>query len=84
MIIRVYEDMEDIKTRLNEKSTELNDCSVLRNEYENCIENLSKIIQVIETKSRQANAKLNLDLLKVNKYKSNSKKWTVFCLGFNC
>jgi hypothetical protein len=73
MIIRVYEDMEDIKTRLNEKSTELNDCSVLRNEYENCIENLSKIIQVIETKSRQANAKLNLDLLKVNKYKSNSK-----------
>ena len=65
MIIRVYEDMEDMKTRLNEKATELNDCNILRNEYENCLENLSKIIQVIETKTRQANAKLNLDLLKV-------------------
>ena len=57
--------MEDMKTRLNEKATELNDCNVVKNEYENCLENLSKIIQMIETKTRQANAKLNLDLLKV-------------------
>jgi chromosome segregation ATPase len=64
MISRVYEDMEDIKGRFNEKSSELNDYNVLTNEYENSMENLSKIIQVIQTKTRQTNAKLNLDLLK--------------------
>ena len=54
-----------MKSRLNEKAGELNDYDILRNEYENSIENVSKIIQVIETKTRQTNAKLNLDLLKV-------------------
>jgi hypothetical protein len=69
MISRVYEDMEDIKARFNEKSSELNDYNVLRDEYENCMENLLKMIQIIETKTRQTNAKLNLDLLKVKKKK---------------
>jgi hypothetical protein len=69
MISRIYEDMEEMKTRLNEKSSELNDYNVLRDEYESCLDNLSKIIQVIETKTRQTNVKLNLDLLKVKKLK---------------
>jgi hypothetical protein len=54
--------MEDIKARLNEKSSELHDYNILKDEYENCMEKLSKII---ETTTRQTNAKLNLDLLKV-------------------
>jgi dsDNA-specific endonuclease/ATPase MutS2 len=66
MINRVYEDTEDIKARFNEKVSELNEFNLLRNEYETCFENLSKIIQHIETKTRQTNVRLNLDLLKVN------------------
>jgi hypothetical protein len=69
MINRVYEDTEDIKARFNEKASEFNDFNILRNEYESCIENLTKIIQHIENKTRQTNAKLNLDLLKVNQSK---------------
>lgn len=65
MVSRVYEDMEDIKARFNEKSSELNDYNVLKDEYESSMESLSKMIQAIQTKTRQTNAKLNLDLLKV-------------------
>jgi ppGpp synthetase/RelA/SpoT-type nucleotidyltranferase len=65
MISRVYEDMEDIKSRLNEKLSELNEYNVLKDEYESLVENLSKLLQIVETKIRQRNAKLNLDLLKV-------------------
>ena len=61
MINRVYEDTEDIKARFSEKVAEFQDFDHLRNEYEVCYENLSKIVQQIESKSR-----LNLDLLKVN------------------
>ncbi|CAF1425562.1 unnamed protein product [Rotaria sordida] len=64
IIIRVYEDMDDMKVRFNEKLSELNDYNILRNEYENCIENILKISQIIETKTRKTNVKLNLDLLK--------------------
>jgi ppGpp synthetase/RelA/SpoT-type nucleotidyltranferase len=57
--------MEDIKSRLNEKLSELNEYNVLKDEYESLVENLSKLLQIVETKIRQRNAKLNLDLLKV-------------------
>jgi hypothetical protein len=68
MINRVYENTEDIKAHFNEKkkTSEFNDFNILGNEYTNCIENLMKIIQHIESKTRQTNAKLNLNLLKVN------------------
>ncbi|CAF4315796.1 unnamed protein product [Rotaria sp. Silwood2] len=64
IIIRVYEDMDDIKVRFNEKTSELNDYNILRDEYENCIDNISKISQIIEAKTRKTNVKLNLDSLK--------------------
>ncbi|CAF3725966.1 unnamed protein product [Adineta steineri] len=54
MISRVYEDMEDMKVRLNEKLSELNDFNILRNDYETCIDNISKNIQTVETKIRQS------------------------------
>ncbi len=69
MLTRIDEDMEEMKCRLHEKSSELNDFNVQQDEYENCIENISKTIQIIETKIRQLNMKLTFDLLKVNKIK---------------
>lgn len=51
--------MDEIKVRSKEKATELNDYHVLRNEYEHSMENLSKIIQQLQTRSRQSNVKVN-------------------------
>jgi hypothetical protein len=79
MISRVYEDMEDMKGRFNEKSSEFNDYNVLKNEYDNSLENLSRIIQIIETKTRQTNAKLNLDLLKVKQKKRSIENLIKIC-----
>ena len=72
MINRVYEDTEDVKARFTEKTSEFAEFNHLRNEYEVCHENLSKIVQQIEAKTRQTNARLNLDLLKVNPSKNIS------------
>lgn len=68
MITRVIEDTADVKARLNEKVSELNAYNIIRDEYENIIHNISKIIQLIETKTQQSHGidlRLNLDLLKV-------------------
>jgi hypothetical protein len=69
-ITGAFEGLEDMKVRLIEKASELNDYNILRDEYENCIDNISKMTQLFETKTRQSrgtDSKLNLDLLKVTK-----------------
>ncbi|CAF1053347.1 unnamed protein product [Adineta ricciae] len=60
-ISRVYEDMEDMKVRMNDKYAELHDFNNIRNDYEKTMDTISKNI---DTKTRQANAKLNANLLK--------------------
>mgnify|MGYP001203940249 FL=1 len=60
--------MADVKARFNEKETEINAYDILRDEYENTLTNLSKIIHLIETKTQQSQGidfRQNLDLLKV-------------------
>ncbi|UJR08743.1 hypothetical protein I4U23_013000 [Adineta vaga] len=64
MISRVFEDMEDMKGRLNDKSAELHDFQSLRDDYEKSMDNIAKNIQNIETKIRQSNTKLSTSLLK--------------------
>jgi hypothetical protein len=69
-ITGAFEGLEDMKVRLIEKASELNDYNILRDEYENCIDNISKMTQLFETKTRQSrgtDSRLNLDLLKVTK-----------------
>ncbi|CAF4141502.1 unnamed protein product, partial [Rotaria sordida] len=68
MITRIIEDMAEVRARFNEKETELNAFNIIRDEYENLMENLLKIIQIIETKTQQSHSidlRQNLDLLKV-------------------
>jgi hypothetical protein len=68
MITRVIEDTADVKARFNEKQSELNAYNIIRDEYENIFNIISKIIQLIETKTQQSHGidlRQNLDLLKV-------------------
>ncbi len=68
MIARVVEDMNEVRARFNEKESELNAYNIIRDEYENIIENILKITQIIETKTQQSHGidfRQNLDLLKV-------------------
>ncbi|CAM2712242.1 unnamed protein product [Rotaria socialis] len=64
IIIRVYEEIDDIKLRINEKKAQLNDLNLLRDEYESSIENITKVLLVIEAKTQKTNIALNLDALK--------------------
>jgi len=67
MITRVIEDLEEVKARFNEKAAELNAYYIVRDEYENIFNTISKIIQLIETKTQQAHGidlRQNLDLFK--------------------
>ena len=68
MISRVVEDMADVRARFNEKESELNAYNIIRDEYENMLNNIAKIILLIETKIQQSHGidlRENLDLLKV-------------------
>lgn len=68
MITRVVEDIADVRARFNEKESELTAYNVIRDEYENILNNISKIIQLIEAKTQQSHGidlRQNLDLLKV-------------------
>lgn len=68
MISRVVEDMADVRARFNEKESELNAYNVIRDEYENMLNNISKIIQLIEMRIQQSHGidlRENLDLFKV-------------------
>jgi hypothetical protein len=68
MITRVVEDMAEVKARFSEKESELNAYNIIRDEYENILNNISQIIQLIETKTQQSHGidfRQNLDLLKV-------------------
>jgi hypothetical protein len=68
MITRVVEDMAEVKARFNEKESELNAYNIVRDEYEHIFNNISKIIQLIETTTQQSHGidlRQNLDLLKV-------------------
>jgi len=68
MITRVIEEMTDAKARFDEKVLELNAYNIVRDEYENIFDNISRIIQLIETKIQQSHRidlRQNLDLLKV-------------------
>ncbi|MCC7159914.1 MAG: hypothetical protein IT281_10315 [Ignavibacteria bacterium] len=65
IIIRVYEEIDDIKLRFNEKKAQLNDLNLLRDEYESSIENITKVLLIIEAKTQKTNIVLNLDALKV-------------------
>ncbi|CAF4683847.1 unnamed protein product, partial [Rotaria magnacalcarata] len=65
IVIRVYEEIDDIKLRINEKKTQLNDLNLLRDEYESSIENITKVLLIIEAKAQKTNNALNLDALKV-------------------
>jgi hypothetical protein len=70
MITRVMEDFSEVKARFNEKAAELNAYYVVRDEYENILNTISKIIQLIETKTQQSQGidlRQNLDLFKVRK-----------------
>ncbi|CAM4836468.1 unnamed protein product [Rotaria magnacalcarata] len=64
IVIRVYEEIDDIKLRINEKKTQLNDLNLLRDEYESSIENITKVLLIIEAKAQKTNNALNLDALK--------------------
>ncbi|CAM4803210.1 unnamed protein product [Rotaria magnacalcarata] len=67
MVTRVLEDMTEIKIRFDEKESELNAYNVIRDEYENMMETILRIIQIIETKTQQSHGidlRQNLDLLK--------------------
>ncbi|CAF3855305.1 unnamed protein product, partial [Adineta steineri] len=67
MITRVTEDMTELRSRLDEKQIEIQVYNTTRDEYENIIENITKIIQTIETKSQQTHGsdlQQNLNLLK--------------------
>lgn len=72
MIIRVFEDMTEVRSRLDEKQLELETYTTTRNEYDTIVEDITKIIQSIETKAKQTHQndlRQNLNLLKVkNKY----------------
>lgn len=73
MIARVIEDMADVKARFNEKVSELNAYNIVRDEYENIFHTISKIIQLIETKTQQSHGidiRSNLDLFKVLNFSS--------------
>ncbi len=64
------EDFSEVKARFNEKAAELNAYYVVRDEYENILNTISKIIQLIETKTQQSQGidlRQNLDLFKVRK-----------------
>ena len=50
--------MDEVKVRSKEKAAELNDYHVLRNEYEHSMENLSKVIQQLQSRSRQGHVKV--------------------------
>lgn len=65
LISRTHEEMEEVRVRLNEKSTELKDFHALRQEYEKLMDNIAKAIQNIETRIRQANNKFTPGVLKV-------------------
>jgi hypothetical protein len=72
MIARVVEDMNEVRARFTEKESELNAYNIVRDEYENIIENILKITQIIETKTQQSHGidfRQNLDLLKVQTQK---------------
>jgi hypothetical protein len=74
MITRVVEDMTEVRARFAEKEAELNAYNIIRDEYENIIENILKITQFIETKTHQSHGidlRENLDLLKVRISKKN-------------
>ena len=80
MIGRVIEDLADVKARFGEKESELNAYNIVRDEYENILSNISKIIQMIETKTQQSHGidlRQNLDLIKVFHLKS------ALCLFFS-
>ncbi|CAF4487048.1 unnamed protein product [Rotaria socialis] len=67
MVTRVLEDMTEIKIRFDEKESELNAYNVIRDEYENMMETILRILQIIETKTQQSHGsdlRHNLDLLK--------------------
>ena len=64
IIVRVNDDMENIKVRLTEKTSELNQFHLLQNEYDDCIETILKVSQTIETKIQKSH---NIDLLQVMK-----------------
>ncbi|CAF4349220.1 unnamed protein product, partial [Adineta steineri] len=67
MITRVTEDMTELRSRLDEKQIEIQVYNTTRDEYENIIENITKIIQTIEIKSQQTHGsdlQQNLNLLK--------------------
>jgi hypothetical protein len=66
------EDMNEVRARFTEKESELNAYNIVRDEYENIIENILKITQIIETKTQQSHGidfRQNLDLLKVQTQK---------------
>jgi tRNA uridine 5-carbamoylmethylation protein Kti12 len=68
MITRVIEDIAEVKVRFNEKAAELNAYYIVRDEYENILNTILKIIQLIETKTQQSQGidiRQNLDLFKV-------------------
>ena len=80
MITRVVEDNADVRARFNEKEAELNAYNAIRDEYENMLNNISKTIQMIETRIQQSHGidlRENLDLLKV---RSNSIMIEMHCL----
>lgn len=68
MITRIIEDMNEVRARFNEKELELNAYNKIRDEYESIMQNITKIIELIETKTQQSrgtNLRQNLGLLKV-------------------
>lgn len=82
MITRVIEDMTDVRARFNEKESELSAYNAIRDEYENMLNNISKIIQLTETKiqqSRGIDLRENLDLLKVSD-PTQSRSECIVCL----
>lgn len=59
--------MNEIKIRFDEKEAELNSYNLIRDEYETLVENIMRIIQVIETKAQQSHTidlRHSLELLK--------------------
>lgn len=59
LIARVEDEMEEIRVRSKDKAAELSDYHVLRHEYETSMDNLSKMIQQLQNRTRQGNVKVN-------------------------
>ncbi|UJR37453.1 hypothetical protein I4U23_030156 [Adineta vaga] len=67
MITRVFEDMTETRSRLDEKQSEFEAYTIIRNEYDSLTEDIVNIIQTIETKVKQIHQndfRQNLNLLK--------------------